>query len=223
MSEWMIGRIEQQDFTGPVHRYRVRLADGQLSAWLPKLTPFADVSTTDKPLAVGTQVVVLLARDREEGVILGTLNCNAHPDPSGRDTLHRTRHADGAVIEYDMETHQLNAILPDEATTRLTSTGGVTVDGDTVINGNLTVNGNARISGDAAIGGNLTLSGSGTVGGNFTISGICAVGGLAAAGGGAVSATGGMTMTGGDITADGISLKGHTHAGDSGGTTGTPQ
>ncbi|WP_294948250.1 phage baseplate assembly protein V [Sulfurivirga sp.] len=105
--EWMIGRIEQQDFTGPVHRYRVRLADGQLSAWLPKLNPFADGSTTDKPLAVGTQVVVLLARDREEGVILGALNCHAHPDPASRDTLHRTRYADGTVVEYDMDSHTL--------------------------------------------------------------------------------------------------------------------
>jgi len=107
MSEWMIGRIERQDFTGPVHRYRVRLADGQLSAWLPKLNPFADGSVTDKPLAVGTQVVVLLARDREEGVILGTLNCNAHPDAASRDTLHRTRYADGTVVEYDMDSHTL--------------------------------------------------------------------------------------------------------------------
>ncbi len=107
MSEWMIGRIEEQDFTGSVHRYRVRLADGQLSDWLPKLNHFADGSVTDKPLAINTQVVVLLARDREEGVILGTLNCDAHNDPSDRDTLHRTRYADGTVVEYDIDSHTL--------------------------------------------------------------------------------------------------------------------
>lgn len=107
MSEWMIGRIEEQGFTGSVNRYRVRLADGQLSAWLPKLNPFADGSVTDKPLAINTQVVVLLARDREEGVILGALNCDAHPDPAGSGTLHRTRYADGTVVEYDMDSHTL--------------------------------------------------------------------------------------------------------------------
>ncbi len=107
MSEWMIGRIEEQALGGAVHRYRVRLADGQLSAWLVRLNPFADGSTTDKPLAVNTQVVVLLARDREEGVILGTLNCNANPAPADRDTVHRTRYADGTVVEYDMDSHTL--------------------------------------------------------------------------------------------------------------------
>lgn len=121
--EWMIGRIEQQDLSGPVHSYRVRLADGQLSAWMPKLNPFADGSTTDKPLAAGTQVVVLLARDREEGVILGTLNCNAHPDPSDRDTLHRTHYADGTVVEYDMDSHTLT----------LHSVGDVVIRSDTHI------------------------------------------------------------------------------------------
>lgn len=107
MSEWMIGRIEEQALDGTVHRYRVRLADGQLSAWLPRLNPFADGSTTDKPLAINTQVVVLLARDREEGVILGALNCDAHPDPADRDTVHRTVYKDKTRVEYDMDSHTL--------------------------------------------------------------------------------------------------------------------
>lgn len=107
MFEWMIGRIEQQDFSGPVHRYRVRLADGQLSAWLPKLNPFADGSTTDKPFSAGTQVVVLLAADREEGLILGALNCTVSADPADRDTLHRIRYADGTLVEYDIDSHAL--------------------------------------------------------------------------------------------------------------------
>jgi len=231
MFEWMVGRIEQQALNQALPVYRVRLADGQLTHWLPKLVAFADASTSDKPLGVNTQVVVLLSEERETGVILGALNSLDSPNPSDQDTLHRSRYADGAVIEYDAQSHQLNAILPSGATTHLTSTGGVTVDGDTTINGNLTVNGNASITGsadiggDTTIGGNLTLSGNGTVGGNFSISGVCAVGGLAAVGGGAVSASGGMSMTGGDITVDGISVKTHTHPenGTGGGTTGVPQ
>ena len=42
-------------------------------------------------------------------------------------------------------------------------------------------------------------------------------------GGGASTFAGGLENTGGDIVSDGISLEHHTHPGDSGGTTGTPQ
>lgn len=40
---------------------------------------------------------------------------------------------------------------------------------------------------------------------------------------GNVNIKGTVTVTGGDVIADGISLKNHTHPGDSGGTTGRPQ
>lgn len=45
---------------------------------------------------------------------------------------------------------------------------------------------------------------------------------ITGSGGLAVSGGGGATVSG-DVVADGISLKAHTHTGDSGGTTGTPQ
>lgn len=41
-------------------------------------------------------------------------------------------------------------------------------------------------------------------------------------GGGAVACSGGFAISGGDVVADGISLKSHTHGGDSGGRTTTP-
>ncbi len=74
-----------------------------------------------------------------------------------------------------------------------------TINAETEINGNITINGDA------------------------TVTGMCAVGGISSASGGSVPAVGGLNMINGDITADGISLKGHTHSGDSGGTTGTAQ
>ncbi len=40
---------------------------------------------------------------------------------------------------------------------------------------------------------------------------------------GAVNIQGNVTVSSGDVVADGISLKNHTHKGDSGGTTGKPQ
>lgn len=70
--------------------------------------------------------------------------------------------------------------------------------------------------------------------GNFNLTGAFGLAGpLTAAGGGGGGDTATINMplavnesisvTGGDVTADGISLKTHTHPGDSGGTTGTPQ
>lgn len=74
-------------------------------------------------------------------------------------------------------------------------TSDTTHDGDLTINGSLTVNGDTGISGSLTVGGLITGQA-----------------GLAVSGGG------GASITGGDLTADGISLKGHVHGGV---TTGT--
>ena len=217
------GRIVEQDFSESPHLYRIQITTGQLSAWLPKIDLVSGDTVSNHPFSVDTQVVAFF--DGNEGFIVGSLNSREKPAVSDRDTLKRIVFSDGAVIEYDAENHQLNAILPSGATSHLTSDGGITVDGDTTVNGDVAINGNLTVSGDTAIGGNLALAGNGVCGGNFAISGICSVGGLAAVGGGAVSATGGMNMSGGDVLVDGVSVKSHTHAetGDGGGTTGTPQ
>lgn len=63
-----------------------------------------------------------------------------------------------------------------------------------------------------------------TITGALTVQGaIVGQGGMAISGGSGASVQGDMDITGGDVTADGISLKGHTHQGDSGGTTGAAQ
>lgn len=70
--------------------------------------------------------------------------------------------------------------------------------------------------------------------GNFNLTGAFGLAGpLTAAGGGGggdsatfnmpINSTADISVTGADVTADGISLKSHTHPGDSGGNTGTPQ
>ncbi|TQE99505.1 MAG: phage baseplate protein [Spiribacter salinus] len=62
-----------------------------------------------------------------------------------------------------------------------------------------------------------------TVNGNLQVNGsITWTGTAQGEGGGAAQFTGGVDNTGGDITSDGVSLENHTHPGDSGGTTGTP-
>lgn len=215
--------VESQNLTGSQPLYRVRYATGELSPWITQLVLNAGTSLKNHALSVGTQVACL--REDYEGVILGAINCREYPSVTDSDGISRAIYPDKAVIEYNADTHQLNAVLPSGATTRLTSTGGVTVDGDTVINGNLTVNGDVLVNGNTDITGNISIGGNGTVGGNFSISGVCAVGSLVSSAGGAVVSSGGMAISGGDVVVDGISVKSHTHPenGTGGGTTEAPQ
>jgi phage baseplate assembly protein V len=202
------GEIEQQDLSKPLHQYRVRLSTGELSPWMPALVTVAGATRENHALSKGTQVACFAGL--YEGIVLGALNSSQKPATTNSDKIKRTIYPDGAVIEYNAISHQLNAILPAGATTHLTSRGGVTIDGDTTINGDLTVNGD------------IAVNGNGTVSGNFKISGICGVGSLVNATGGAVVSRGGMQMSGGDVVVDGISATGHTHPESGGGTTGGP-
>ena len=129
-------------------------------------------------------------------VLYGFYN-DDHPAPSDDLNKKIRMFADGCVIAYDVAAHHLSAVLPSGGTAVLTADGGVTVNGDTTINGNLQVNGSTAMTGNNTVGGSQLVQGSSHSSGTFS-SDV-------------------------DVTASGISLTGHTHPGDSGGTTGGPQ
>jgi phage baseplate assembly protein V len=129
-------------------------------------------------------------------VLYGFYN-DDHPAPSDDLNKKIRMFADGCVIAYDVAAHHLSAVLPSGGTAVLTADGGVTVNGDTTINGNLQVNGSTAMTGNNTVGGSQLVQGSSHSSGTFS--------------------------SDGDVTASGISLTGHTHPGDSGGTTGGPQ
>lgn len=129
-------------------------------------------------------------------VLYGFYN-DDHPAPSDDLNKKIRMFADGCVIAYDIAAHHLSAVLPAGGTAVLTADGGVTVNGDTTINGNLQVNGSTAMTGNNTVGGSQLVQGSSHSSGTFS--------------------------SDGDVTASGISLTGHTHPGDSGGTTGGPQ
>lgn len=84
----------------------------------------------------------------------------------------------------------------------------------TVNTANATVNASGSVKVDTP---ETTITGNATIQKNLTVGGkITGSGGMALSGGG------GATISG-DVVADGISLKNHTHPGDSGGTTGGAQ
>ena len=80
--------------------------------------------------------------------------------------------------------------------------GDSTQTGDRTHNGELLQNGNEKKNGNLVINGNLTINNSS--GGSAQLNNTV------------------LTITNGDVIADGISLKNHTHTGDSGGTTSPP-
>ncbi|MFP8831850.1 phage baseplate assembly protein V [Acinetobacter baumannii] len=129
-------------------------------------------------------------------VLYGFYN-DDHPAPSDDLNKKIRMFADGCVIAYDIAAHHLSAVLPSGGTAILTADGGVTVNGDTTINGNLQVNGSTAMTGNNTVGGSQLVQGSSHSSGTFS--------------------------SDGDVIASGISLTGHTHPGDSGGTTGGPQ
>ena len=129
-------------------------------------------------------------------VLYGFYN-DDHPAPSDDLNKKIRMFADGCVIAYDVAAHHLSAFLTSVGTAVLTADGGVTVNGDTTINGNLQVNGSTAMTGNNTGGGSQLVQGSSHSSGTFS--------------------------SDGDVTASGISLTGHTHPGDSGGTTGGPQ
>ena len=91
-----------------------------------------------------------------------------------------------------------------------TQVGDYDLTGDYTQIGNMTIQGNVEITGDVQVNGNITCTGT-IAAGNFT--GI---------GGGTMTSTTTIQTTQ-DVVANGISLTGHVHPGDSGGTTGPPQ
>ena len=99
---------------------------------------------------------------------------------------------------------------------RITQIGDTYQEGNYEHVGNKTQEGNATQTGDRTQTGNHIINGNLTINGNITVNGQ---------GGGAVSMNDvNFVLTNGDITADGVSLKTHTHGGvtTGGGNTGQP-
>jgi phage baseplate assembly protein V len=84
--------------------------------------------------------VVLLCPDGQvgNGVALCGLSNDNFP-PAGSTLAEIIAFADGAILSYDPEAHQLSATLPAGATAIIKAPGGITLDADVHVTGKLTV------------------------------------------------------------------------------------
>ncbi len=137
-----IGTIEQTDYSGDIPQCKVRIGD-ILTAYLPLLCLRAGTDQHSWLLEQDEQVLVLApSGDLAQGVILGSIAQNKFPSLTHSENVHRTQYADGAVIEYDRQSHHLSVLLPEEGTAEWVVPGGLTVTGDVLVNGSITATGN---------------------------------------------------------------------------------
>jgi len=136
-----LARVVATDYQGAIPRVRVVI--GPLTtAWLPLLTLRAGPDQAWWPVEVDEQVIVLSPNgELPQGIVLGALNQQRFPAVGQSVDVHRMTYADGAVIEYNRQTHHLQATLPSGATTTLISDGGVSIVGDVSVTGNITASG----------------------------------------------------------------------------------
>lgn len=143
-----LGTIAQVD---PVAR-RCRVnTGGLLTDWLPWATQRAGEDREWDAPSVGEQCLLFSPSGEPAlGVVLLGLYSDQFPAPDNNPNRRRRAYRDGAVVEYDTETHAMRATLPAGGTAEITAPGGVTITGNTKIIGGLTVSDGATITGTLA-------------------------------------------------------------------------
>ncbi|MGL4892337.1 MAG: phage baseplate assembly protein V [Aeromonas veronii] len=91
---------------------RVKTGD-LITNWRPYAAARAGKNRTRSRLSIGEQVLILsVSGDLRNAYIVGPIHCDAFPEPLADDDnpdLDRTEYSDGAVIEYNPQTGELNA------------------------------------------------------------------------------------------------------------------
>lgn len=137
---------------------RIRVDTGEIkSDFVPWFVPRAGDTIEWSAPAVGEQGVLLCpGGDTIGAVFLRGIYSDAFPAPGNTATQHLVRFPDGALVQYDHESHALKATLPSGGTAEITADGGVTINGPLTVNGETEINGNTQINGDAGVSGTAT-------------------------------------------------------------------
>jgi phage baseplate assembly protein V len=132
---------------------RLRVQSGELlTGWLPWITFRAGTDAEWDPPTRGEQVVLFSPSGlTEQGIALTGLFSQQYSANADRAGLHRRSYSDGAVVEYDSQSHTLMATLPDGGKVRLTAPGGVSILGDVDISGLVTVSNDVIAAGISLI------------------------------------------------------------------------
>lgn len=185
-------------------RARVRVTSGDTTTdWLPFATSRAGQDRTWHAPEPGEQVVVVCpCGDSNQGVVVGSVYRETHPAPGSTEKHSRTVFKDGAVLEYDRESHKYLLDVPQGGSITL-RIGQTTLelrdDGTKLTTPKLLVDSpQSEFTGHVRINQGLSAY-NGTSGATAEIEGNI------------YQRDGSHIVTGGDVVADGIGLKPHKH------------
>lgn len=174
------GTVAEIDFESA--KARIEISPGVRTPLIPWIAAKAGAHAAWAPPEIGEQVLVLLPNGAEfsGGVFLTGIYSKKFPAPEKKPSVAARVFADGARVDYDVETHALRATLPEGSSAELRAdavaatcktatvaasesvaldTPETNISGNASIGGNLSVSGNAAIAGNAEIKGVLTLAG----------------------------------------------------------------
>ncbi|WP_311968586.1 phage baseplate assembly protein V [Pseudomonas baltica] len=127
------GTIAEIDQNAPLCRVK---SGGLVSAWLPFFAPRAGTDSEWDPPSIGEQCVILSpSGDPATGFVLVGIYSNQFPAPDTSLTRHRRKYRDGAVIDYDTDTHTLTATLPSGGKVDVVAPGGMSIVGNLDVDG----------------------------------------------------------------------------------------
>lgn len=199
-----VGTVTQVDAAKGLARVDL----GELETdWLPWQTSRAGGDRYWTTPDVGEQVTVVSPGDPSQGVIMGSLFQDAHPQNGSDGKDRRMSFQDGSVVEFDRTGSRLNVTVQPAGSITL-NIGGTMLKLEagktTLTTPQLVVDSpQSTFTGKVSVQGLLTyLAGMSGSGGS---------GGASATINGPVRVTGGDITTDGDVKAGNITLKGHSH------------
>lgn len=189
------GTVAEVDAAAHAVRVTLPALEGMQTDWLPVVSLAAGGNRFYSLPDPGELAVCLLDARGEGGVCLGVIYNAADPAPAGSSDIWMKQFANGTVISHDRSSGLVTVDTPGEVMVKAASRVEI-LSPETEISGNTTVNGM------------LTYT-----------AGLSASNG----GGGDAASIEGTVRIDGDIILNGISVAGHVHPGDSGGSTGSMQ
>lgn len=119
-----------------------------LTGWLPWMSSAAGEDRDWRPPSVGEQVLLLApAGELSAAWILPGAYAADFPAPWSAGSKRVTAYRDGAIVSYDTEAHELEAILPEGGKALIAAPGGLSVTGDTEVGGDVSIDGNLSVTG----------------------------------------------------------------------------
>lgn len=229
-SEWLnsiikIGEVSSVDYARGTARVVFDDDDSVVSFDLPVLHTNTYANKDYGLPDPGEDVLcIFLPSGPEEGFVIGSFYAGEITPPESNKNRRTVVFSDGSRVCYDRAEHKLTVTLDGTEIVFDRQNGSITVPQAVTINcTTATVNASESVKLDTPktdVTGVLNVTGLITGMGGLSVSG--------GRGGASISCAGNMNLNGtiaatGDVTAGGVSLQGHTHTGDSGGSTSVPK